>query len=84
MDKKHQVIIRKSNPKTQNFDTIFFANSDIKTAKIPKTIKYVDSYAFENCENYRLFLFQILNIWLLKVIYIILVLILYFLFVKVH
>lgn len=49
LDKKHEVIIRKSHPNNTNFDTIAFASRCIQNLKIPNTIKYIDSYAFENC-----------------------------------
>ena len=53
LDKNHQIIIRGSDPNKENFDTIAFACRGIECATIPKTIKYIDSYAFENCERLK-------------------------------
>lgn len=45
--------MRKSDTNSNNYDTIVFANRNIKRANIPKTIKHIDSCAFENCEKLK-------------------------------
>ena len=50
LDDKHQIIVGKSDPQNDIFDTILFANRDIKVEFIPKNIKYIKPYEFECCK----------------------------------
>ena len=51
LDDKHQIIIGKSDTKSDIFDTIVFANRDIEKATISKIIKYIKPYAFCKCKK---------------------------------
>ena len=50
LDEFQEIIVCKSNKKEEIFDTIIFANRNIKTATIPKHIKYIKPRSFENCK----------------------------------
>lgn len=43
------LIISKSNPNDNVYDTIIFARRDIEKVNIPSFIKHINSYAFSNC-----------------------------------
>lgn len=53
MDEKHQIIIEKSDPNKEIFDTIIFANRNIKRAIIPNYIKHIKSHSFEYCNELK-------------------------------
>lgn len=50
LDEEKKIIIGKSDPKS-SFDSIVFASKDITKALIPSTIKYINSYAFYDCNQ---------------------------------
>lgn len=49
----NKIIVGKSNPSTDNFDTIFFARRDITSITIPSFIEYILPYSFENCQQLK-------------------------------
>ncbi|KAK8883602.1 hypothetical protein M9Y10_042696 [Tritrichomonas musculus] len=53
LDDEHQIIIGKSDTKSDMFDTIMFASRNIQRATIPKNIKHIKGYAFDNCEQLK-------------------------------
>ncbi|KAK8841019.1 hypothetical protein M9Y10_027856 [Tritrichomonas musculus] len=57
LDEKHQIIVGKSDKNSENFDVIVFANRDISIARIPPSIKYINSYAFYNCKLLKKIIF---------------------------
>ena len=46
---ENKFLLGQSNPKSDIFDVLLFANRDIKTAEIPSFIKEIAPYAFEQC-----------------------------------
>ncbi len=50
LDDEHQIIIGKSDAKSDMFDTIIFASRNIQRVTIPKNIKYIKCHAFDNCK----------------------------------
>lgn len=46
-----QIIIGKSTTKSENFDVLVFCARNVKEATIPNTIKVIDSYSFDNCNE---------------------------------
>ena len=53
LDENHQVIIGKSSIKEKTFDTIVFANRDIKNVSIPRSIKFISASSFMNCKKLK-------------------------------
>ena len=53
MDSNGQIIVGKSDKNKEIFDTIIFANRDIRQATITSCIKYIKKGAFENCEKLK-------------------------------
>lgn len=51
LDENKEIIVSKNDSNTDDFDTIFIASRSIIHAKIPRTIKFINSYAFENCNK---------------------------------
>lgn len=49
--KKCQIIVGKSRNENNFYDEIVFAERDIENVTIPRYIKRIRSYAFENCES---------------------------------
>ena len=49
LDDNEQIIVEKSDPNKEVFDTIIFANRDIQQVTIPSYIKYIKPAAFKNC-----------------------------------
>ena len=49
--KKNQIIVGKSRIENNFYDEIVFATRDIEAVTIPRYIKRIRSYAFENCQN---------------------------------
>lgn len=49
LDDNQKIVVGKSNPNEDNFDTLVFGCRDIDRLKIPSTIKYISSYAFSEC-----------------------------------
>ncbi|KAK8897364.1 hypothetical protein M9Y10_015308 [Tritrichomonas musculus] len=52
-DKDSKLIIGKSDPNSDNFDILIFANLSIEKAIIPSTIKIISPHAFSRCKNLR-------------------------------
>ena len=50
LDEKKQIIIGKSEPSSEIFDTLIFAARNIKKAIIPSFIKHISSYSFSGCK----------------------------------
>lgn len=57
-DEKHQIIIGKSDNKSEEFDVLVFASRNIESVIIPSYIKHIDSYAFENCNKLKVVEFE--------------------------
>lgn len=53
MDDDNKIIVGKSDPRSNVFDTIIFANRDIERAIIPKHIKYITKCSFEHCKRLK-------------------------------
>lgn len=51
LNSDHQIIIGKSNQKSDDYDSIVFACRNIKEVSIPQTIKYINSYSFSYCTH---------------------------------
>ncbi|KAK8887427.1 hypothetical protein M9Y10_038470 [Tritrichomonas musculus] len=47
----NKIIIGKSSPEAEEYDTVVFARRDIVSATIPSFIKSISSYAFEFCKQ---------------------------------
>lgn len=48
---KNQIILRRSSPDKDNFNTIFFAVRNIKKVKIHNFIEKIEPYAFDGCDE---------------------------------
>lgn len=53
LDDDNKIIVRKSDPKEDVFDTIIFANRDIERAIIPNHIKYIKNVSFKNYKHLK-------------------------------
>lgn len=51
LDDEHQIVVGKSDKNKEIFDTIIFASRSIKHFTIPKYIKCIKPFAFENCRQ---------------------------------
>lgn len=52
LDKEKKIIIGKSDPNNDIFDTIIVSCHDVSISIIPSTIKYIAPCAFEKCYNH--------------------------------
>lgn len=57
-DEKKDIVLRKSDSQSDNFDVIQFANRYIKKVMIPATIKYIEPFAFSECRSLHSIEFQ--------------------------
>ncbi|KAK8849967.1 hypothetical protein M9Y10_018560 [Tritrichomonas musculus] len=48
------ILIGKSDIKSDNFDSIFFASKSLQTVLIPSYISYFKSHCFSNCDNLKI------------------------------
>lgn len=48
---KNQFLLTKSDPKSDNFDILLFANRNIEEVIIPSFIKHINAFAFERCSH---------------------------------
>lgn len=53
LDDDNKIIVRKSDPKEDVFDTIIFNNRDIERAIIPNHIKYIKNGSFKNYKHLK-------------------------------
>ena len=53
LDNNHQIIVKKSDTNTNNYDVIVFASRNIEYVTIPNSIKCIESNSFENCKHLR-------------------------------
>ena len=57
-DEEHKILIGKSTKNCEVYDVLVFACRDIEHARIPKYIKYIESFAFYQCYQLKTFEFE--------------------------
>ena len=58
LDKEKSIVIGKSDLNRNQYDSIIHVNSEINKIKIPSSIKFIKSFAFQSCQKIQIVEFE--------------------------
>ncbi|KAK8839721.1 hypothetical protein M9Y10_031426 [Tritrichomonas musculus] len=58
LDREKSIVIGKSDPNKNQYDSLIHANSEMKKIKIPSSIKFIKSFAFHLCQEIQIVEFE--------------------------